>query len=132
MSAEEGHLALLERLLSARERSALLPIWRVSGFALGLLPALLGGTHALYRTVEAVETFVEEHYGDQIRTLNAAGGACPQLVSMVTHCCEEEVHHREDAAARAGGAAARTAAERAWAAVVDGGSRVAVAAARAL
>lgn len=36
------------------------------GWALGYLSTRLRGAHGMYITTEAVESFVEEHYGDQI------------------------------------------------------------------
>ena len=50
-------------------------------------------------TVEAVETFVEEHFQEQIVFLKSQN-QCPHLVQLLEHCCEDEVHHKEDAARR--------------------------------
>jgi len=61
-ATEAEHLAYFDRLLDMRMKSKLLPLWRVSGWCLGFFPTLLGGEPALFLTVEAVETFVEEHY----------------------------------------------------------------------
>jgi len=36
------------------------------GWALGYLSTRIRGAHGMYVTTEAVESFVEEHYGDQI------------------------------------------------------------------
>mmetsp|Transcript_50165 Transcript_50165/g.166117 ORF Transcript_50165/g.166117 Transcript_50165/m.166117 type:complete len:104 (+) Transcript_50165:536-847(+) len=101
-------------------------MWRAAGFALGFAPALVSD-RALFKTVEAVETFVEEHYGEQIGPLKVHG-RCPQLVALLEHCCADEVHHKEDAARRAG--AHESLLERAWMAVVRFGSAVAAEAAR--
>ena len=61
---EQKHLQVIEAQLPARSRSRLLPLWRLLGFGLGLLPAIFG-----YRifclTIYAVETFVERHYLQQ-------------------------------------------------------------------
>jgi ubiquinone biosynthesis monooxygenase Coq7 len=51
----------------------------------------------LYVTVEAVETFVEEHFQDQIVPLKEQGGS-EELVRLLEHCCADEVHHKTDAA----------------------------------
>ncbi len=129
-ATEAQHLAYFESLLPVAHRSALLPAWKAAGFALGFLPTALGGSRWLYVTVEAVEAFVEEHYAAQ--TSNAElRRACPALVALLEHCAAEETHHKQDAASRAGGLG-NTHAARAWAAVVDGGSRAAVALARRL
>lgn len=61
-ATEAEHLAYFDRLLDMRMKSKLLPLWRISGWCLGFFPTLIGGEPALFLTVEAVETFVEEHY----------------------------------------------------------------------
>ena len=138
----------------------LLPLWRASGFALGFAPTALGGERGLYVTVHAVESFVDEHYQEQIERLQREA-ACPALVvrytSRLNHfatACSasrpacthpapqgmlkdfraDELHHRDDAAehARACDAAPPTLADRAWATVVSLGSKAAVAVARRL
>lgn len=42
LKTEQRHLEAMHRLLPPAHHSALLPLWRVSGYALGLLPALVG------------------------------------------------------------------------------------------
>lgn len=135
--AEAGHLALFEALLPEGKRTNLLPIWRASGFALGFMPALIS-PRALFVTVEAVEAFVEEHYQAQIQPLRDEGLA-PELVQLLTRCCEDEVHHKHDAAKRAAaerrGSASTTldsstVAERCWATIVRRGSAIAAECAR--
>ena len=42
------------------------------GWALGYLSTRMRGAHGMYVTTEAVESFVEEHYGDQIARSLAA------------------------------------------------------------
>ena len=88
--AERRHLELIERLLPPHKHTRLLPMWRAAGFALGFAPALVSD-RALFKTVEAVETFVEEHYGEQIGPLKVHG-RCPQLVALLEHCCADEAH----------------------------------------
>ena len=95
METEARHLDLLNELLPPREHSRLLPIWRVAGFLTGFLPALFGGSRAVYATIDAVETFVDTHYEDQIRKLPAdgRGGA---LRAVLMECQADEVHHRDE------------------------------------
>jgi ubiquinone biosynthesis monooxygenase Coq7 len=128
---------LFEALLPQSKRTRLLPLWRFSGFALGFLPAAVS-PRALFVTVEAVETFVEQHYQSQIKPLRDEGLA-PELVRLLSHCCEEEVHHRDDAARRAAAQRregtgwsdrALSLVERGWAAVVRAGSEIAAECAR--
>ncbi len=45
--------------------TALSPVWNAAGFALGAATALLG-EKAAHACTEAVETVIEEHYGDQV------------------------------------------------------------------
>lgn len=130
-AAEEAHLAIFEQLLPPRKRTKLLPVWRAAGFSLGFGPALIS-PRLLYLTVQAVETFVEGHYMQQINELHYQHqhGEVPsgELVKLLRCCCADEVHHKEDAAKRAGGPPG--AIERAWMAVVKVGSAVAAGVAR--
>jgi ubiquinone biosynthesis monooxygenase Coq7 len=126
LATEAEHLRLLEALLAPGQRSLLLPLWRVAGFLTGWLPALFG-RRAIYATIEAVETFVDRHYEEQIAKLGHAGaeGALRRLLAT---CQGEEVHHRDEAAAALG--EGRGALLRLWGWMVDMGSAAAVAAAR--
>eukprot|EP00965_Chrysotila_dentata_P262176 6214494-Pleurochrysis_carterae.AAC.2 len=126
MEAEAAHLELFELLLPQSKRTRLLPVWRLSGWVLGFAPALVS-PRALYLTVQAVETFVEEHYMEQIVPLEQQG-RCPELVKLLRACCADEVHHKDDAADRAQGPPGLL--ERAWMAVVRKGSAVAAEVAR--
>jgi ubiquinone biosynthesis monooxygenase Coq7 len=123
---ERGHLDLLETLLPPRQRSLLLPLWRVAGWLTGFLPAL-AGPRAIYATIDAVETFVDHHYQAQIDRLPASGpgGA---LRAALAACQADEVHHRDEA--RACLHARPGPILRAWAWVVAAGSNAAVSAAR--
>jgi demethoxyubiquinone hydroxylase (CLK1/Coq7/Cat5 family) len=54
--------------------------------------------------VEAIESFVEEHFQDQIKPLEEVKGGkqddeilTPELIKVLKHCCEDEVHHKEEA-----------------------------------
>src|SRR6185295_20200543 len=71
---EQEHLDTFDKLLaSGRVRpTALSPVWNAAGFALGAATALLG-EKAAHACTEAVESVIEEHYGDQVAELEAAG-----------------------------------------------------------
>lgn len=97
MQNEAAHLQLFEAVVHDSKQTVLLPVWRMAGWVLGFLPTLIGGSKGLYVTVEAVETFVEEHYQEQIVPLRKEGMST-ELVRLLEHCCEDEVHHKEDAA----------------------------------
>mmetsp|Transcript_23633 Transcript_23633/g.29593 ORF Transcript_23633/g.29593 Transcript_23633/m.29593 type:complete len:267 (+) Transcript_23633:197-997(+) len=98
MKTESTHLEMMEKLLDHKQKSLLIPFWKLAGFTLGALPTIIS-EKALFCTVEAVETFVEIHYLDHIIPLEQ-DGRYPELCRMLKHCCEEEVHHRDDAASR--------------------------------
>jgi 3-demethoxyubiquinol 3-hydroxylase len=122
LATEQRHLEAIESVLAAEHRSCLLPLWRVSGWITGALPALFGPA-AVYRTVAAVETFVDRHYQQQIDRLDALQ-AHPDLRAMLESCRSDELHHRDDAARRVPGPAGWLA--RGWAICVGAGSALAV------
>lgn len=122
-ATEQAHLQRIEAWLPASSRSRLLPMWRLAGWLTGALPALLG-PRAVYGTIEAVERFVDAHYEAQIRRLDAQPGL-HALRQTLLDCQGDEVAHRDEAAA-ARGAGRPGWALRAWARLVDAGSRAAV------
>ena len=63
----------------------------------GALPALVG-PRAVYVTIQAVETFVNQHYDDQVRAL-ASMPALAKLLQVLLECQDDEVAHRDQAAA---------------------------------
>jgi ubiquinone biosynthesis monooxygenase Coq7 len=95
---EQAHLDAFDRLLTeGRVRpTALSPVWNAAGFALGAATALLG-EKAAHACTEAVETVIEEHYGDQIAELSEAGET--GLAATVTKFRDEEVAHKDLATA---------------------------------
>ncbi len=125
LKTEQRHLGLLENLLLARQRSRLVPIWRIAGFLTGALPALIGA-RAVYATVAAVETFVDRHYAQQIERLEP-DGRWSSLRETLETCRLDEVSHRDESRDAAGdiGPAIRT-----WCYLVAVGSAAAVALAR--
>ena len=94
---EESHRRFFDSIIPYDKRTRLLPLWRFAGYNLGLWPTLLGGTRALYVTVEAVESFVEQHFQEQIVPLRKEQ-TCPELLKLLEACCADEVHHKDDAA----------------------------------
>ena len=123
---ELRHLRFFEGWLPVRHRSRLMWIWRAAGWLLGATSALFG-RQAAFRTVAAVESFVEAHYVAQIEVMNSTEGL-EELAAILREFCDEEVHHREDARARmtrSGGPAARV-----WAHLIASGSALGVRIAR--
>ena len=127
-ATEREHRAFFDQWLPARARTRLRPLWRAAGFILGAVAALFGPA-AVFRTIAAVESFVDDHYGAQIDAM-AAEPALGPLRDVLAAFREEEVAHRDDAAGRATGGGGMLA--RAWAAVVAGGSALGVVLARRL
>jgi 3-demethoxyubiquinol 3-hydroxylase len=101
---EQRHLDGMNRIMTARGVRPTLfgPFWHVAGFALGAGTALLGPKAAMACT-EAVETVIDEHYGEQTDAL--ADGSDPELKAMIDDYRSDEVEHREAAAAHTGGGA---------------------------
>jgi ubiquinone biosynthesis monooxygenase Coq7 len=122
LQTEQQHLAFFEQWLPRSRHSRLIPVWRLAGFVLGALPALLGA-RAVWITIEAVETFVESHYGEQIELL-AHESRWAQLRTTLIEFCADEVAHRDDAAHRQSDSAGWLA--RWWSRQVDLGSRAGV------
>ena len=131
LAAEARHLAQIEPLLAPLHRSRLLPLWRIAGWLTGALPAW-AGPRAVYATIEAVETFVDQHYAEQIDSIDRhdPGHRVPALQALrglLQACRGDEIAHRDEAAALlalSGGPL--TLALRAWVWAVGAGSRVAV------
>ena len=94
---EAEHLARFDQLLTERgvRPTALAPVWRLAGFALGAGAALLG-EKAAHACTEAVETVIEGHYAEQIAEL---AGRDPDLAAELSKFRDEELAHRDQAVA---------------------------------
>jgi ubiquinone biosynthesis monooxygenase Coq7 len=90
---EAEHLARFDRLLTERRvrPTAMAPVWRLAGFALGAGTALLG-EKAAHACTEAVETVIEEHYAGQIAEL---ADRDPELAAELRQFRDEELAHRD-------------------------------------
>ena len=98
MAAQEAaHRARFDALLAERgiRPTLLAPLWDAAGFALGAATALIGPEAAMACTV-AVETEIDRHYAEQLRTL---GDSDPPLSAAIEEFQAEEVEHRETALA---------------------------------
>ena len=124
--AELKHLRFFDAWLPPGKRSRLLPLWRAAGWLLGATAALFG-KGAVFRTVAAVETFVEQHYLAQIEIMEATAGLEP-LAALLRDFCADEEHHRIDAADRMSGTSGKIA--TAWIQLVAFGSALGVRVAR--
>ncbi|MDE2327751.1 MAG: demethoxyubiquinone hydroxylase family protein, partial [Rhodospirillales bacterium] len=71
--------------------TALLPLWRIAGFALGAATAAMGPRAAMACTV-AVEETIDAHYAAQRDRL---GDAEPELSATIETFRQEELEHRD-------------------------------------
>lgn len=90
---EEEHLAAFEKLLNVRKvrPTALTPLWRVGGFALGAVSAAMGEKAAMACTV-AVEDEIADHYGRQLEEMPAGE---EKLAKFIKKTREDEIGHRD-------------------------------------
>ena len=118
---EAEHLRAFDRLLLERRvrPTALSPVWRLAGFALGAGTALLG-EKAAHACTEAVETVIEQHYAGQLEEL---ADREPELAAELSRFRDEEIAHRD--LARAEGAQ-EAPGYRLLSAVIGAGCRAAI------
>src|SRR5215471_580117 len=85
---EQSHFDVFDEMVKERKvrPTALEPVWRVAGFALGAATALLGEKAAMACTV-AVEDVIDEHYRNQIERL---GKNEPELKEAISRFREDE------------------------------------------
>jgi ubiquinone biosynthesis monooxygenase Coq7 len=98
LATEQRHLALMDDLVPPGRRSRLLAVWKLAGWLTGALPALFGPL-AVFRTIQAVETFVDRHYREQTALLETRPHYA-RLCALLEGCRQDEVAHRDDAASR--------------------------------
>ena len=94
---EQAHLTRFDTLLAERgvRPTAMVPLWRLAGFALGAGTALLG-EKAAHACTEAVESVIEDHYAGQIAEL---ADREPELAAELARFRDEELVHRDHAVA---------------------------------
>ena len=92
---EQRHLKTFDRLINERRvrPTALEPLWRLAGFALGAATALMGEKTAFACTA-AVEEAIDEHYAGQLAAL---GEKDPDLRKTVEDFRADEAAHRQTA-----------------------------------
>ncbi len=94
MKAEEQkHLDAFDRLLVERNvrPTAMMPLWNMAGYGLGVATALMG-EKAAHACTEAVETVIEQHYAKQAE---AVAEDDPDLAATFREFREDELHHRD-------------------------------------
>lgn len=92
---EQHHLKTFDRLINERKvrPTALEPVWRVAGFALGFGTALMG-EKAAFACTAAVEEVIDAHYAAQVAAL---GDTDAELKTTVEQFRQEEAEHRDTA-----------------------------------
>jgi ubiquinone biosynthesis monooxygenase Coq7 len=100
---EQRHLQAFDQLVNERRvrPTALEPVWRLAGFALGAATAALG-EKAAFACTAAVEEVIDEHYADQIAALD---GRDPALREKIADFRADEAAHRDTALANGAEAA---------------------------
>ncbi len=135
LATEREHLRLVSACFPRRLHSRLLPLWSLAGWLTGALPALFGA-RAVYATIDAVETFVDHHYQEQVERIDrlapqadpATARDLAALRALITRCQADEVAHRDEAAGLLAGRLPLWL--RAWRTLVGAGSAQAVKLAR--
>lgn len=90
---EQVHLDTFGAMIARRRvrPTALLPLWRLAGFALGAATAALGEKAAMACTV-AVEEAIDEHYASQMAELGDDEAALRDTIGKFR---AEELEHRD-------------------------------------
>lgn len=94
---EQRHLQRFDAMVAERgvRPTLLQPFWHVAGFALGAVTAAISPEAAMACTA-AVETEIDNHYGEQ---LEALGKDDPELSQAIAEFRAEEVEHKATAIA---------------------------------
>ena len=90
---EQHHLDTFSGMIADRRvrPTALLPLWRVAGYALGAITAAMGERAAMACTV-AVEEAIDEHYAEQAASLDDDEAALREVIEAFR---AEELEHRD-------------------------------------
>lgn len=96
-SQERTHLKTFDAMMVERgvRPTLLQPLWNAAGYALGAATALMGPSAAMACTA-AVETEIDRHYSEQLRSL---GDDEPDLAGTIQAFRAEELEHRDTAIA---------------------------------
>jgi 3-demethoxyubiquinol 3-hydroxylase len=122
---EERHRKHFDAMIARRgvRPTLLQPFWNVAGYGLGMATALIGPEAAMACTA-AIETEIDNHYGEQ---LEALGDSDPELSEAIADFRADEVEHKATAIAAG---AERAPAYPLMTAAIRLGCRVAIAASK--
>ena len=92
---EQRHLRAFDALINERRvrPTALEPVWRLAGFTLGAVTALMGEKAAMACTA-AVEDVIDSHYASQLEQLSDR-----EVKRTVEEFRRDEIAHRDEALA---------------------------------
>lgn len=104
LKQEMEHLRQVNQLLNKKYHSKLLSLWAIAGFITGFIPSIMGPNWML-RTIDAVETFVDQHYLEQIEflyrnspNLNRINvGNKQELIDILSQLRLDEIRHKQEA-----------------------------------
>jgi ubiquinone biosynthesis monooxygenase Coq7 len=90
---EQKHLDAFDKLLIEKNvrPTALMPLWNFAGYGLGVLTAMIS-EKAAHACTEAVESVIEQHYGEQAEKTQDIE---PGLSDLFKEFREDELHHRD-------------------------------------
>jgi len=100
LDSEEKHLAGFGALLGPRQKSLLVPFWKLAGRAQVALLSLFG-PRAIYAAVQAVEDGVVRHFQKQLDRLEGRDDFAP-LAELLREYQADERRHRDEAAEKMG------------------------------
>jgi len=130
LETEKQHLGEFENRIHWFRGSVFLLLWLIAGFITGLIPALLG-KNWVYYTIFKVESFVDQHYSNQIALLSQGNSEAEKdLTTLFKACNQDEVAHKNEALNAMTRKPSR--AMSLWGKLVEYGSGVAVAIAKKL
>ena len=95
LKTEEGHLNEIEKILPKNKHSKLLFLWKILGFLTGFIPVILGKKF-VYATIFSVESFVEEHYQEQINLISN-DKSLKNLQKFINKLMHDEIDHKNQA-----------------------------------
>ena len=95
LETESEHLKIITEILPEKHHSKLVFLWKILGFITGFFPALCGDKF-VYATIYAVESFVEEHYQDQINLISK-DKKYEKIKHLIKKLMDDEVDHKNEA-----------------------------------
>tara|TARA_B100001027_G_scaffold81396_1_gene55735 strand:- start:61 stop:579 length:519 start_codon:yes stop_codon:yes gene_type:complete len=95
LQTESDHLKIITEILPEKHHSKLVFLWKILGFITGFFPALCGDKF-VYATIYAVESFVEEHYQDQINLISK-DKKYEKIKHLIKKLMDDEVDHKNEA-----------------------------------